>query len=312
MRVLLILPALLNVFGCVSKTVFDEMADSRNYYKAEYRAADSVHIVNNTLFERNRNLEAELNNAELELNKAISTNRALYRNYDELLAEYNRLLISLNEAIEVTAYEKQNLTERIAVQQAELDRVRRNTVTGSVMNAQNVSPSPIPYETSRELSSFSALQVQWKKQLEVMTEIHNRLAQSIAGYGTSARVQIQKNRITLSIAHSLLFPQGGHKLDYDGFEILKSIGYILKSYDNLDILVVGRGDSYGDANTDLEYGIQRASTIAMFLNASGVDSTYASVHATKGIPSLSVQSVLDQSDIVITQKMDIIYQLLDR
>jgi outer membrane protein OmpA-like peptidoglycan-associated protein len=314
MRLLVALMFLIILSGCVSKTVFDEMVESRDYYKEEYLAADSFRIVNNNLIERNRNLETELNKAEFELNKSISTNQALYRNYDELLAEYNRVLIRTNDVVAVTAYEKQNLTERLSVQQAELDRVKRSNTSINPVNTQNSGVSPAPYETTGDPSVFSAVQLQWKRQQEIMTEMQQRLSQAVVGYGASAKVHSKSNRITLSLSHSVLFTEGGYQLGADGFEILKTVGFIIKSYNNLEIFVLGRGDSYGASDTNLEYGIQRASAVALFLSTCGVnpESIYASGQSISASGAFGVQPVMDLTDIIITPKMDTIYQLLDR
>lgn len=314
MRLLFALLSLIALSGCVSKTVFDEMVESRDYYKDEFLAADSLRMANNSLIERNQNLERELNKAEQDLNKTISANQALYRNYDELLAEYNRTLTQSQNMLKVTAYEKQYLTERLSSQQAELERQRLSGKTEINDMAPPVGMTPSAYDSSLGTSSLAAIQMQWKKQQEMMTEIHKRLNQAVAGYGSAARLQIQSQRVTLSISHSVLFTEGGFQLGTDGYEILKTVGYILSPYSGIEVLVLGRGDSYGVPETNLQYGIQRGAAVAFYLGTCGVDpsSVTASGQTVGPTGPFGIQPIMDQTDIVLTPKMDSIYQLLDR
>jgi len=116
MKILPVIAIVVLLTGCVSKTTHAELTERTEYYKRESMAADSLRLENAMLFDRNRNLEADLNRVKREWDLASMTNNALVRNYDELLANYNRVVGSSYDMVSTSAYEKQSLTERLAAQ----------------------------------------------------------------------------------------------------------------------------------------------------------------------------------------------------
>jgi len=127
MQHILLILALATLFTrCTSRVAYSELQATTDYYKSEARSADSLRLVNNLLYERNNNLDADVIRLEKELNQAKILNIALQRNYDDLIQQHNQL-IDLNKNILSTAsYEKINLAEQLAQQQREFDELRKN------------------------------------------------------------------------------------------------------------------------------------------------------------------------------------------
>ncbi len=308
--------------GCVSKTAYDEMAESRNYHKQEARAADSLRLVNNQLYERNRNLTAELNKAERELNMASVTNNALRRNYDEILAKYNSMVGSSQDLLAVSAYEKQNLNEDLAAKQAELDRKQREAVAMEyALQAREDRLEVVEsYETfgsggGAASAGSQELNALLENQRQQMTQLQQSLGRALAPYGAaSSQITLQDNRLTLSLQHSLLFTEGGFQLGAQGIQALNQVAAVLASYSNVEVLVVGRGDSYGASDTNWEYGIQRATSVARSLATAGVNPSriLASGQGPGYSSAFGIRPVLNQTDIILMPNMDRVYQLLSR
>ncbi len=320
MRLLPLIAVLALLSGCISKTAHQELTESRNYYKQESKVADSLRLANNTLYERNRNLEAELNKAEFAINDAGITNAALHRNYTELLTEFNRLVNSNRDILAGSAYEKQSLTERLAAQQAELDRKQRETTAmeyaiqakeerlGAVQSYDQMTAKGTSSASQQELNDL--LNAQQRQ----MDQLQQNLGRILAPYGASA-VQINRqanNRIALQVQHSLLFTDGGFQPGTQGQQVIQQVASVLASFPDVEVLVVGRGDSYGASDVNWEYGIQRASAVGRFLAAGGVQPgrILAAGQGPQFSTAFGIKAVVNQTDIILSPNMTRVLQLL--
>ncbi len=310
--------------GCISKTTYDEVAQSRDYYKKEFQAADTLRIVNADLEAQNRYLEADLNKARRELDQATVTNLALRRNYDELLAEYNRAVTSTREIVSSSAYEKQNLTERYATQQAELDRKQREVVTMEyALQAREDRLNAVDsYETTgfgargaAGAGASSELATLLETQRRQMTQLQQSLGSAMAAFGPSAaQVSMRDNRVVLTLSHSLLFSEGGFQPGVQGMRALNTAAAVLASYPDVEVLVIGRGDSYGASDVNWEYGVQRASEIGRSLASGGVNASriLAAGQGPGYSGAFGIRAVINQTDIILSPNMDRVNQLLAR
>lgn len=320
MRFLPLIAILALLSGCISRTAHEELTESRNYYKQEARAADSLRLANNALYERNRNLEAELNKAESAINDASITNAALHRNYTELLTDYNRIVASNRDVLAGSAYEKQSLTERLAAQQAELDRKQREAAAMeyALQSREERLDAVQSYDQMTAKGSTSASQRELNDLLNAqqrqMTQLQQNLGRVLASYGASA-VQINRtdnNRLTVSLQHSLLFTDGGFQPGVQGQQAIQQIASVLASFPDIEVLVVGRGDSYGSSDVNWEYGIQRASAIGRFLAAGGVQPgrILAAGQGPQFSTAYGIRAIVNQTDIILSPNMTRVMQLL--
>lgn len=320
MRLLPLIAVLALLSGCISKASYEELTESRNYYKQESKAADSLRLANNTLYERNRNLEAELNKAEMAINDASITNAALHRNYNELLTDYNRVVTSNRDVLSSSAYEKQSLTERLAAQQAELDRKQREAAAMeyAIQSKEERLGAVQTYDQMTAKGTTSASQQELNNLLDAqqrqMNQLQQNLGRILAPYGASA-VQINRtdnNRLNVSLQHSLLFTDGGIQPGTQGQQVIQQIASALASFPDVEVLVVGRGDSYGASDVNWEYGIQRASAVGRFLAAGGVQpgKILAAGQGPQFSTAFGIKAVVNQTDIILSPNMTQVMQLL--
>ena len=320
MRLLPLIAVLALLSGCISKASYEELTESRNYYKQESKAADSLRLANNTLYERNRNLEAELNKAEMAINDASITNAALHRNYNELLTDYNRVVTSNRDVLSSSAYEKQSLTERLAAQQAELDRKQREAAAMeyAIQSKEERLGAVQTYDQMTAKGTTSASQQELNNLLDAqqrqMNQLQQNLGRILAPYGASA-VQINRtdnNRLNVSLQHSLLFTDGGFQPGTQGQQVIQQIASALTSFSEVEVLVVGRGDSYGASDVNWEYGVQRASAVGRFLAAGGVQpgKILAAGQGPQPSAAFGIKAVVNQTDIILSPNMTRVMQLL--
>lgn len=322
MRVLILMIAITMFSGCISRQVHEELTESRNYFKGEAKAVDSLRLVNNALYERNRNLEADLNKAERQLDQATVTNNALLRNYEEILTDYNRVVGNSGSVLATSAYEKQSLTERLAAQQAELDRKQREAVAMeyALQSRDDRLDAVQSYDQFGVKSGAATVQTQelntlLENQRRQMAQLQQNLGRVLGPYGTAmAGVTLIDNRVQVSLQHSLLFTDGGIQATAQGMQALNQIASVLAAYTDVEVLVIGRGDSYGASDVNWEYGIQRASAVGRSLAASGVNPAriLASGQGPGFSSSFGIRAVTNQTDIMLSPNMERVYQLLAR
>lgn len=323
MKILPVIAIVVLFSGCVSKTTHAELTERTEYFKSEAKAADSLRLENAMLFDRNRNLEADLNRVKREWDMATMTNNALVRNYDELLTNYNRIVGSSYDMVSTSAYEKQGLTERLAAQQAELDRKQREaTAMEYALQAREDRLEAVDsYDTfgsrgapaaSASAQEMNALLANQRRQME---QVQQGLARVLAPYGAaSSQLALQGNRLTLSLQHSLLFTEGGFQPGAQGIQALKQVAGVLAAYPDVEVQVIGRGDSYGSSDINWEYGIQRATIVGRNLATAGVNPSriLASGQGPGYSSAFGIRPVVNQTDIILTPNMDRFFQLLGR
>jgi hypothetical protein len=117
------------ITGCTSRTAYRELQATTDFYKSEARSADSLRLANNLLYERNRDLDANIIRLERDLDQAKIHQIALNRNYNDLLQQHNQLLEVNKNILSTASYEKVNLTEQLAQQQREFDELQQNLLT---------------------------------------------------------------------------------------------------------------------------------------------------------------------------------------
>jgi outer membrane protein OmpA-like peptidoglycan-associated protein len=322
MRVLILMLTVSLLSGCISRQAHEELTESRNYFKGEAKAVDSLRLVNNALYERNRNLEADLNKAERQLEQATVTNNALLRNYQEMLTDYDRVVGNSGNVLATSAYEKQSLTERLAAQQAELDRKQREAVAMeyALQSRDDRLDAVQSYEQFGVKSGATTVQSQelntlLENQRRQMAQLQQNLGRVLSPYGAAvAAVTLQDTRVQVSLQHSLLFTDGGIQTTAQGLQALNQIAAVLAAYTDVEVLVIGRGDSYGASDVNWEYGIQRASAVGRSLAASGVNPAriLASGQGPGFSSSFGIRAVINQTDIILSPNMERVYQLLAR
>jgi len=97
-----------------------------------------------------------------------------------------------------------------------------------------------------------------------------RLRQQLQGTGVS--VTRNGNNITLNMPGNITFKTDSSDLRPDFFEVLNSVGLVLKEYDKTLLEVAGHTDSTGSAAHNQTLSEQRAATVAQYLQSRGLNS----------------------------------------
>ncbi len=317
--VVALLAALLS--GCISRTTVENLTQERDYYKGESRSVDSLRRANAELADANMLMQADLNRALADLDQAKAANRALNSSYENLLIEYNRM-VSVNRNVEAAvAYDNQKLRENLAAKEAQLDfKQRELTNMEYALQTRNEQLEEVAsYDTFGAKGTSNTSQTALKNALDnqnrQMNQVQLALGRALASYGAAAaQVSRRDNRVVVSLSHSFLFTEGGFQPAASGVRALNDIAAVLAGYPDVDILVAGRGDSYGASDTNLEYALRRATLVARTLAAGGVPP--AKILATGQMPEASaafgLRPVLDQTEIIISPDMTPVWQAVGK
>lgn len=88
--------------------------------------------------------------------------------------------------------------------------------------------------------------------------------------GTGVSVTRVGDSLILNMPGNITFRTGSSDLNAGFYQVLDSVGIILKEYDETSIAVVGHTDSVGDASSNQLLSEQRAQSVASYLRSQGI------------------------------------------
>lgn len=97
----------------------------------------------------------------------------------------------------------------------------------------------------------------------------DKLRQQLAGTGVS--VTRNGDNLILNMPGNITFPVNQSDVRGDFYPVLNSVGLVLKEYNKTLIDVVGHTDSTGALDYNMQLSQKRATSVAQYLQAQGVD-----------------------------------------
>lgn len=329
MRVLLPIFALflLGLSACVTQDKYAELEAQNKYYQSEIKNIDSLQYEYQTLNERFRQNDALLRSTTQELEQMAAANQSLNQSYQDLLQRYNQLVDQSRNVLSTTSYEKLGLQEQLSAQQSELDRRARDlAVMEYEMQQREAKLTAFEYNYNN-LEGNLAERNQRIMQLESMLQNNQSTIQTLQGSINDAlvgfnagdlTVEEKNGKLYVSLSQELLFRSGSDDIDAKGKRALQQLATVLKQNPDINVTVEGHTDNVGNAASNWDLSVKRATSVVKSLTAYGVDATsitasgrglYAPV-ATNSTAAGRAQN--RRTEIILSPNLDQLYQLIDR
>ncbi len=253
--------------SCISTKKYEEMRLAKEYWESEADAIDSLRQQYRTLEEDARATDAQLTDAFTDLERLTATNRNLKRNYEEILSRYNQLLTQSQKVVYTSSEQEQVMKEEVAERQALLDQKERELEQQQArletMGAQNYG-----YGQNARLTQTL------REQTSTLSQLQTALMQSLRGFNSSVlNISERGGNIYVAMNEKLLFLGNSEEIAPQGQQAIQRLVQVLGSYPSINIKVEGHTDTDGDADTNWNTSVLRATAVVRAMTAAGADPT---------------------------------------
>jgi len=295
--------------GCVSSRKFQDSELARRKLQSDYddaRKKAANYAEENTVLKTAMdkaqkdagNLRSDLTLARERYDQLDKTNKDLLERYDRLMAQ-NEMLLN------ATTSEKQDLRGQLAAKEKELnDRERRTLQLERDLGARE--------QRVRELEA--AIRDKENK----IADLRNKVTQALRSFSnTDLTVREEKGKVYVSLSQDLLFPSGSKTINTAGREALSKLSQVLNTNPEINITVEGHTDSDGDDALNWDLSVGRATSVVKELTKNNVDpkriiaAGRGEHFPVAGNESSAGKAQNRRTEIILTPKLDVLYQLLD-
>lgn len=304
LRFLLILFISLSFTACVS---------TKKYKLLEYENLEKDSRIQKLEleYEKAKVLEQEFNQQSKDLNQTEDLLLALNAKYTglqesyKLLQEsYDDVVLTNAELLDVTSKEKSILNDQIQKKEIELEQKEL-----LLQERQDKIQ-----ETEAKISDLEQLLSEEKLRMDTLqTSISNALFV----FGPADLSVIQKNgKIYVSLSQKLLFSKGSDQIDSKGKNALQKLAVVLKTRDDIDILVEGHTDPDGNAENNWDLSTKRATSVVKLLQNEGVNPSHLTASGRALYDPIAEndteanKSKNRRTEIILSPKLDQILELI--
>ena len=237
--------------------------------------------------------EGELNDLKNSLNKREQDNTTLQND----LKERERKMADLEADLK-------NREEKTAALQADLkDREAKvGSLTGEVSAGQ---------KRVQELESMI------NRQKDQATALRSKLNQALTGFNASElSVEQRDGKVYVSLSQELLFKSGSKTIDPKGKQALATLAGVLNRNIDTDIMIEGHTDDVGEANSNWDLSVMRATSVVRELTTNSVDPKRITAAGRgeffpKADNSTSTGKAMNRrTEIILSPKLNDLYQLI--
>lgn len=300
---------LLAATSCVSSRKYEDSELARRKLQADY---DDARKKAANYGEENNALKTVLGKTQKDvanLNSDLMLSRERYAQLDktnkDLLERYDRLIAQNQMQLEATSTEKQDLRSQLVAKEKELnDRERRTMQLERDLASRE--------QRVRELESAI------KDKEDKIAALRNSVTQALRGFSDAElTVREEKGKVYVSLSQNLLFPSGSKTINSAGREALTKLSQVLNTNPEINITVEGHTDSDGDDNLNWDLSVGRATSVVKELTKNNVDpkriiaSGRGEQFPVASNDSSAGKALNRRTEIILTPKLDVLYQLLD-
>ncbi len=313
--------------ACVSKQQYDALKSEKEYHARQSQALDSLSAAYQQLDNQLRTTEAQLRAATLEQERLLTVSQNQQRDYEDLEKRYNQLLQESFRTAYTSAYEKLDMQKQLAAQQEELDKKARDLALmeyemsqreaklGALMSSYENVQGNLADRNRRILELETMLQ----RNQSTINTLQTSLNNALTGFSASElKVEEKNGRLYVSLSQELLFKSGRDDIDVKGRQALQKLAEVLQKNPDIEILVEGHTDNVGSASANWDLSVRRATSVVKTLVAAGVAPERVTA-AGRGmhLPVASNTTAAGRAqnrrtEIILSPKLDQLYQLLDR
>lgn len=317
MKILLVLvSSVLILNSCVvSKKKFkDQVAKNMGLTADLATCSDSLKLYKNKANECDANLISatkHLNNLASDSLKTHSTLEKLSKLYDQEAVKNEKLSKDYKELLNNSANEAGKLNSHILKKEKELIELESKV---------NKLSTDLQARENRVKELETLIQNKEKATEELRMKVANALL-SFKDKGLD--VSVKNGKVYVSVSDQLLFKSGSIDIDKKGEEAIKKLANVLKSQDDINVMVEGHTDdvpmsknSHGIAdNWDLS--VLRATTITRILVGEGLNSQKVTPSGKgESMPkdpakTSEARAKNRRTEIILTPKLDELFKLLE-
>ncbi|MCB9256827.1 MAG: OmpA family protein [Chitinophagales bacterium] len=322
--------ASMSLASCVTSKKYNELdALSDKYLSEKRRCEDDLEDCNGkledclkskTALEKDKaNLEQKVSELELsgkqlksELEKYKEMNQALNEAKSALLNEasnnQNKLMQELKD--------KEKALDKISAEQKEMD---------ALLKARQAEMDLLQADLEEKSKKIAELEARLAAKDEALSKLKETIKAALSGF-SSDEIQVQEKdgKLYVSLSEKLLFKSGSFTVDEKGKEALISLGKVLQTQEDFDILVEGHTDNVPYSGTgqlldNWDLSVKRATSVVRILTIQGGLSQEKIAASGRGefVPvseneTKEGKAKNRRTEIVLSPKLDKILNLLNK
>lgn len=308
--------------SCVTSRKYEDIkAKAQRYEEASAACEDKLAAMN----EEKAQLEASIKE-QTALNEKLKEDStaagALYRRnkklLDDLFEKYDLLDKSYNQLLSNSAAEAGTLSKSLSEKEKELLQLEQNLMA----NKARVDKLSNDLQTREQ--RVQELEKVLQEKEKAVNELRSRVSNALLSFKDGdLSVDVRNGKVYVSLSEKLLFKSGSYSVDAKGVDALKKLANVLKSQQDINVMVEGhtddvpiaKGANCVDDNWDLS--VLRATSIVDVLTGAGV-SPNRLVAAGRGEHSpVATGKTADarqknrRTEVILTPKLDELFQILE-
>ena len=324
--------------SCVSKQKYLESQNALTNCSKERKALKSEVM---TLETANKELLADKNRLNTQLNRLADDTLAYNRKYSSLNRQYNTLKKSYDDLAQ--SYQKldasnkkesaiilKNIQElQLALENKEKELSQKEKSLRVMSDSLQILADSIlqkSMDLERQQKKLSELQSILDKKEEDVRILKDKIKQALQGFDGSGLTVYEKNgKVYVSMEEQLLFASGSFQIDKRGEDALRKLAHVLAADPDINISIEGhtdnvpyKGASGAQIKDNWDLSVMRATTVVKTLLKYGNISPDRLTACGKGefVPldknnTKEARAKNRRTEIILTPKLDALFEILE-
>ncbi len=302
--------------SCVSQRKYQDLETNRDRLQKEYNSTsgllETAQNDNRNLRTDKQSLEKQLKELQDDLETANVRYTQLDRTNRDLLERYDRMLEQNRQLLEASTGERKELLAQLSAKQQELDK--REWELRQRENDMETLRSSLQERELRVQELESAIAEKDAK----LAALRDKINQALLGFSdTDLTVREQNGKVYVSLSQNLLFRSGSKTINAAGKEAIGRLAQVLNANPDISITVEGHTDTDGTADLNWDLSVGRATSVVKELTRSGLDPKR--IIASGRGEFFPVATNTDEqgkaqnrrTEIILTPKLDALFDLIN-
>lgn len=256
--------------SCVSQRKYQDLETNRDRLQKEYNSTsgllETAQNDNRNLRTDKQSLEKQLKEVQADLETANVRYTQLDRTNRDLLERYDRMLEQNRQLLEASTGERKELLAQLSAKQQELDK--REWELRQRENDMETLRSSLQERELRVQELESAIAEKDAK----LAALRDKINQALLGFSDAdLTVREQNGKVYVSLSQNLLFRSGSKTINAAGKEAIGRLAQVLNANPDISITVEGHTDTDGTADLNWDLSVGRATSVVKELTRSGLD-----------------------------------------
>ncbi len=307
-------------YSCVSKKKYTLSLQERSLFETENLRLKKVDALNQELREELSNCE----NGVKEMDKLLKDLSDKYtdtrRAFNQLQIKYDDLDNRKDKIVEFATDQRATIHERLIAQEKELESKEQNLEALSERLQEEALKQELLLEAINEREQkIEALKNSLIAQSEILKSLKEKLNKALIGIANAdLNVSEKEGKVYISLSQELLYPKGGTTINNKGKDAIRKVAKVLIDNPDIQVNVQGHTDTDGSSEKNWDLSVSRASNIVKYLSILKVDPKRITASGRAYYDPIDSNDNAEgkkrnrRIEIVLSPKLDDIYQFLDR